>query len=160
MLIAVAILMICVVGVMLLGAVFFNVRSDRTQEAKAFLGGSLPSPELDGTFGGNKFTGLGEDWLGKHFFAATDSGINNFKSKTNSQNTEQRFTFTTRPAPGLRNKHQQVLQLDYNVTGNPWWLRHIRDEIVQTAPGQYTGKIHVKVWFMVVTIGHFQLSSN
>src|SRR3989344_3788857 len=44
-----------------------------------------------------------------------------------------------------RGKKFDVLKIDYNVKGNPFWLRLIVDEIVQIAPNEYLGKMNLKI---------------
>lgn len=135
-----------------------NIRSDTRPEARVFSAGKTPLPAPDGSLAGNHFKGLGENWQGKQFYASKNSGINNFKSKTNPAATEQRYPFKTAIKQGLRNKNQKVLQLNYDVSGNPFWLRPIKDELVEIGPGRYQGKIHVKIAFIVMTVGYFELN--
>lgn len=156
------------VFIILLGLVFvftalvlvINARSDMRPESSVFSTGSLPSPTPSGSLAGNHFSGLGENWQGKHFYASKNAGINNFKSKTTPTVIEQRYPFKTSVKQGLRNKNQNVLQLNYDVAGNPLWLRLIKDEIVEVRPGHFQGKIHLKVSFIVVTLGFFSLDSQ
>jgi hypothetical protein len=134
----------------------YNYRNDNKPEAAEFRSGHVPEPPLNGSYKGNAFTGMGESWLGKQFDAGQNSGINNFRAQNGT--TEQRYSFTTSLAPGLRNKTQEVLRLNYDVSGNPLWLRFIRDEVVEIEPGHYIGKIHLKLGFIVITIGYFRLA--
>ncbi len=117
-----------------------------------FRRGSLPEPRPKGFLKGNVFTGLGQDWQGKVFDRAQQTGINRFVDG-------DRYAFKTYPAPGLRDKDIQALRIDYNQPGNPLWLRFIVDEIVETSPGRYLGKIHVKVIpGLPFTLGYFELT--
>lgn len=147
------------VGVLLAAASIYNSRSDSKPEAKEFLAGKAPEPALDGSYKGNRVTGLDDNWLGKHFNSRESTGINNFASKSNAGATEQRYPFATSQVAGLRNKSQTVLQLNYNIGSNPLWLKLIRDELVEVSPGNYLGKIQLKVGFVVVTLGYFRLSN-
>ncbi len=150
---------VLVVGVLLAAASIYNFRSDKKPEAKEFLAGKVPQPALDGSYKGGRATGLGDNWLGKHFNSLENTGINNFASKSNAGETEQRYPFATSQAASLRNKGQIVLQLDYNIGSNPLWLKLIRDELVEVSPGNYLGKIQLKVGFVIVTLGYFRLSN-
>lgn len=145
-----------VIVLSLIGGIVLNARYDNRPEAIEFASGQFPAPALDGDYKGNQFTGLGKNWLGKNFYARENKGINNFSSETAGQ-TERRYPFATSRANGLRNKDLEVLQLDYNQPGNPFWMQFIKDELVQTAPGEYLGKIHVKLGPLVVTLGYFRL---
>lgn len=145
------------VVLVLISWLVLNTHFDSRTEAQEFATGTLPSPGLDGSYKGNHFDGLGKDWLGKQFNSAQNTGINNFKSKSNGP-AEQRYTFATSAETGLRNNKLVVLQLNYNKPGNPIWLRPIRDELVQTNQGEYLGKIHLKLGPIVITLGYFRLS--
>lgn len=139
----------------MVGSTIYNFRSDKSPEAQEFITGTSPNPSLDGMYKGNEFKGMGASWMGKQFNSAQNTGINNFRGKDTA--VEQRYEFSTSVKNGLRNKDKTVLLLDYNVIGNPIWLRFIRDEIVQVSPNHYLGKIHVKIGPIVTTIGYFRL---
>lgn len=154
--------LLVLVLLVLIGASVYNVRSDHRPEASEFLEGTLPEPVLNGDYKGEQFTGLGKNWRGKNFSAATNSGINNFAnapSSTTEQQYEQRYPFLTSNTRGLRNTSTSVLQLNYNTGDNPLWLKFIRDELVQVSPNNYLGKIQLKVGFLVVTLGYFHLGN-
>lgn len=140
--------------VILAGSIVFNRKYDSKPEAKEFLAGQFPSPALNGDYKGTKFTGIGENWLGKKFEPSNNEGINNFKGVAA---TEVRYPFQTSRQTGLRSSGQEVLQLNYAYKNNPLWLRFIRDEIVQTDQGTYLGKIHLKIGPLVITLGYFRL---
>lgn len=145
-----------VIVLSLIGGIVLNARYDNRPEAIEFASGQFPASALDGSYKGNQFTGLGKDWLGKNFNARENKGINNFSSETAGK-SEQRYPFATSKATGLRNSDLEVLQLDYNQPSNPFWMQFIKDELVQTAPGEYLGKIHVKLGPLVFTLGYFRL---
>jgi hypothetical protein len=46
---------------------------------------------------------------------------------------------------GLFDDQMMVLKLDYNIKGNPFWLRCVLDEVVQIGPDHYLGKMHLKI---------------
>lgn len=143
-------LLVLLVGI---GAGLYQTRKiERSSNQAKFRSGSVPKPLPEGFYQGNEFTGLGKNWQGKVFDRANNTGINRFADG-------QRFTFTTYPAAGLRDKDTQVLRIDYNQKGNPWWLHFVVDEIVQTQPGHYLGKIHIKaIPGLTFTLGYFELS--
>jgi hypothetical protein len=119
---------------------------------KLFLSGRLPNPSPDGFYKGNAFTGRGKDWQGKLFDRVHQTGINRFSDG-------QRFVFKTYQARGLRDGNLTVLRIDYNQPGNPWWLHFIVDEVVETSPGHYLGKVHLKVIpDLPFTLTYFELS--
>ena len=72
----------------------------------------------------------------------------------------ERQPFKTYYGNGLRDKNLNVLVLDYDIPENPFWLRYIRDEIVQVAPNQYLGKLHLRVIGFAFTLGYFELEVN
>ena len=131
-LLAIAIFIIIVVGV------YQTYRVEHRPQQAVFRAGSLPDPLPDGAYKGFQNISMGADWQGKVFDRKNSSGINQFAH-------EQRYTFKTYAANGLRDGDKQVLRIDYNQPGNPWWLRYIVDEIVQTGPGKYQGKVHLKI---------------
>lgn len=146
-----------VVGFMVTLLITGLVQTYRVQHRpsqKLFQAGTIPEPLPDGFYQGNHFTGFGKDWQGKVFDRVAQAGINQFANG-------QRFTFTTYQTAGLRDKSQQVLRIDYKRPGNPWWLRFIVDEIVQTEPGHYLGKVHLRVMPGVVfTLTYFELTQT
>lgn len=145
--------------VVLLGFVFIGLLGTRkTQQIesspkqKLFLSGKIPDPSPDGFYKGNAFTGFGKDWQGKVFDASKNSGINKFADG-------KRYVFKTYEAKGLRDKNLKVLRIDYSQPGNPWWLKFIVDEIVETSPGHYLGKMHLNVIpGMPFTLTYFELT--
>lgn len=131
--------------------IYQTYRVEHRRDNQIFRAGKLPAQAPDGFHKGNRFEGFGEDWQGKVFYAETQSGINRFTDG-------DRFTFKTYPAKGLRGKDQKVLRIDYSQPGNPWWLHFIVDEIVETEPGHYLGKVHLRVIpGMPFTLTYFEL---
>ncbi|MDD5050120.1 MAG: hypothetical protein PHV93_00050 [Candidatus Pacebacteria bacterium] len=108
---------------------------------KIFLSGVVPSPRPDGFYNGSAF--LTGSWLGKKFDANNGTGINVFADSSGGQ--VEKYPFKTYVASGIRDTNLQVLKIDYNLPENPFWLRVILDEIVETAPGQYIGKLHLRI---------------
>ncbi len=87
-------------------------------------------------------------WRGK-IFNHDGRGINLFQRKTGE---EQKYPFAYYISKSLRDKKREVIVLDYNQPGNPWWLRYIRDEMVATGDTTYLGKVNVYI------APHFHLS--
>ena len=151
---AIGILLLIVILVGIAAGFYQTKKVERHANQARFRGGTLPSPLPDGFLKGKEFTGYGKAWRGKVFDRAEQTGINQFTDG-------QRYRFKTYPAPGLRDQDRQVLRIDYKQRGNPWWLRFVTDEIVQTDQGHYLGKIHIQVIpGLPFTIGYFELSSK
>lgn len=111
---------------------------------------------LDGDYTGVAH-GLKEtSWQGKTLTRANHMGINRFvKNGVPSSNYPFQFFI----AKGLRDTALDVIVLDYNQIGNPWWLKYIVDEMVEVAPQEYLGKVHVKIAPSIIfTLGYFTLS--
>ena len=120
---------------------------EHSYNQKQFLAGTAPNPTPDGLYSGT-VPGHTVSWLGKKFNAASSTGINVFDDgKDTNGNIIQgeRYPFKTSYVKGSRDKNLDVLAIDYNIATNPFWLRLILDEIVQVAPGQYLGKLEVRI---------------
>ncbi len=80
------------------------------------------------------------------------------KFSLNKDGNTGAFYFETRTAAGLKDMELQVIKLDYDAPENPFPIRIILDEIVETAPEELLGKIHLKVFpGFYSTIGYFGL---
>lgn len=146
-LIILALLLVC-----LLIAMYQTYQVEHRPQQAAFRGGKLPTTLPNGFYKGEVPAGLRHGWQGKVFSAAAGTGINQFEH-------DQRFIFKIYPAPGLRDKHMQVLRIDYRQPGNPWWLHFITDEIVQTGPGHFLGKVHLRVMpGLTFSLTYFELA--
>jgi len=116
---------------------------------KVFLSGTFPSPLPDGFYKG--FENININWKGKEFDASASSGINLFGDK-------KVYPFKTYKGKGLQDKNLDVLKIDYNITKNPFWVRVILDEIVQTDKDKYLGKVHLKlIPNFPLSLGYFNL---
>jgi hypothetical protein len=120
---------------------FCTWRTYTTQHSplqEKFLKGKASSPQgfLKGSVNAKT------NWLGKKFNKEEATGINVF-AKDETQ--EERYKFKTYVAKGLADPSIEVLKIDYNIPGNPFWLRLILDEIVETEPGKYLGKLHLRL---------------
>jgi hypothetical protein len=140
----------------LVASVFGVVRTSKTQHdanQRAFLGARPPDPPPHGLYKGS--VGKDVSWKGKSFDSSASRGINIFE-KNGAR--EKRYPFRTYVGRGLRDKKIDVLKIDYDIEGNPWWLRRVLDEVVEVEPGRYLGKIHVR-WLLGINfaVGYFRL---
>ncbi len=111
---------------------------------------------LDGEYNGVAHGYEGTSWKGKTLNRTNHMGINRFM-KDGVASTNYPFQFSLRK--GLRDKDMDVITLDYNQKENPWWLKYVVDEMVEVAPREYLGKVHLKIApSIVVTLGYFTLS--
>ena len=69
------------------------------------------------------------------------------------------YYFATRIGSGLKDKKTEVLKLDYDSENNPFMIRIILDEIVETGSEEFLGKVHVKIFpGIFATVGFFALT--
>lgn len=141
-----------------------------------FINGNVPQNAPDGFYQGTAhiFFNKQTPWLGKEFVADDNLGFNIFIPKgasllkilmpfykrfsQNGSGDTNAFYFQTRTEAGLKDKDVEVIKLDYDAPENPFPIRIILDEIVEIAPEQFLGKIHLKVFPRVYsTIGYFGL---
>ncbi len=152
------ILLILLIILLLVGLAFSWWRTNKTQHSPnqaKFLKGTVPSPALDGFYAGT-VTGYTGPWRGKKFFATDQKGINLFEE---SEKQVERYPFKTRVEQGLRDD-LSVLKIDYNVPGNPLWVRPVLDELVQIGPNEYLGKLHYRLGLFSVALGYFSLTNS
>jgi hypothetical protein len=149
-LVAAALVVVLVVGVT--GLEWLDFRSTRSPSQSLFRRGTIPQPPPDGDYKGsvNAYHG---GWIGKTFDAKRGAGTNLFSTPGG---VEQRYPFKTLVGPGLADPIP-VMKIDYDITGNPPWLRGILDEIVQVGPGHYLGRIHLRLGPMHLSVGYFEL---
>lgn len=134
-------------------AAYFNYQTSHDTNQVKFDSGTVPSNELDGFYEGKNFNGLGKNWMGKTFDSSTNSGINTFSDG-------DRYKFKVYESQGLRDD-KTVLRLDYNLKSNPFWMRFIKDEIVETTPNTYLGKVTFKIIpGLPFTVTYFELSKQ
>jgi hypothetical protein len=148
--VAAAILLVLLAGVAVL--IWRDIKTKRTPNHALFRQGTIPQPLPDGDYEGH-VTGYSGDWIGKTFDARHSTGKNRFKS---GQGVELRYPFKTVVGPGLADPNA-VVKIDYDIPGNPLWLRRILDEIVQVGPNHYLGKIHLRLGPIHVAVGYFEL---
>ena len=145
--------------ILLLLVVIFGIyltwKAEHSPEQTLFLSGTLPSPSPDGLYLGvvsvHKVS-----WLGKKFNSVGSTGINVFDDGKGGQ--VDKYSFVTSVGNGIRDKNLNVLKIDYNISSNPFWLRFVLDEIVQTATSTYLGKLQLLIIpKFPLTITYFKL---
>lgn len=114
-------------------------------------------------------------WLGKSFERDNEKGFNIFTPggasllklmtpfyklfRENRDGNTDAYYFATSTGRGFKDPTIETFKLDYDAAENPFLIRIILDEIVQTAPDEYLGKVHMKVFpGFFATIGYFGLS--
>lgn len=128
---------------------FRTYRFEISDEQKQFMQGK-PLTELPDGFYKGTVKNYSGGWKGKTFDRSAKSG-NNLISEKNV------YPFHISQANGLRDPDIKTVRIDYNRPENPWYLRHLIDEVVQTAPGKLQGKIMVRWLGSTFTVGYFQL---
>lgn len=141
-----------------------------------FIAGSAPSTPPEGFYRGSAYL-LGNrpvPWLGKSFESENQKGFNIFTPKgasllklltpfykhfrPNADGNTDAYYFDTSTGDGFRDKDIKTFKLDYDSPENPFLIRIILDEIVETDHGEYLGKVHMKVFpGYYATIGFFGL---
>ena len=149
---------------------------NRGRYHRQFVAGCVPQSAPDGFYQGaaHIFFDKQTPWLGKSFVAADNFGFNIFmpkgaallkilapfykKFRQNENGDTDAFYFQTRTEAGIKDKNVEVIKLDYDAPENPFFVRIILDEIVEIAPDEILGKIHLKVFpRFFSTIGYFGL---
>jgi hypothetical protein len=141
-----------------------------------FLNGRLPSGPPDGFYRGSAYL-MGNarvPWLVKSFESENARGFNIFTPtgatmlklltpfyrhfRLNRDGNTDAYYFNTSTGPGFRDRGIETFKLDYDSPENPFLIRIILDEIVEIAPQEFLGKVHVKVFpGYYATIGFFGL---
>lgn len=146
---------------------------------KRFVAGSTPTSAPDGFYNGSAylFGGGPVPWLGKSFEKENQKGFNTFTPagasllkimtplyklfRPNKDGNTDAYYFATRTGKGFRDKDVDVIKLDYDAPENPFLIRIILDEIVEVAPQEFLGKVHMKVFpGYYATIGFFGLKKD
>lgn len=154
------------------------ISSKRAWQGK-FTGGKLPGTPPSGFYSGSAYL-LGNrpvPWLGKSFESENQKGFNIFTPqgasllriltpfyklfRPNSDGNTDAYYFATSTGQGFKDKEIETFKLDYDSPENPFLIRIILDEIVETAPQEFLGKVHMKVFpGYYATIGYFGLRKN
>jgi len=145
-----------ILGLIIIALLVFEwrtIKAEKDPRQREFTNGHLPDPLPDGFYNGvvRGYTG---SWIGKTFNLAATTGINNFSDG----NTLYPFAFY--PGTGLRDPNTSVLKIDYNQPGNSFWIRMVVDEVVETQPGAYLGKIQLRLLGFHFTLGYFTLNKS
>jgi len=146
-----------IIGLFIIFLILAFVRTwqmEHVQNQARFKSGIIPNPLPNGLYTGTVSNNR-VNWQGKKFDAATASGINLFEN--GKENQTEKYTFKTSIGKGIRDIDIRVFKIDYDVVGNPWWLRPVLDEIVQVEQDQYLGKLHVRLFGFVWTWAYFEL---
>jgi hypothetical protein len=141
-----------------------------------FVEGSAPTVPPDGFYKGAAYLlgGGPVPWLGKSFLSSQNLGYNIFtptgasllkiftpfyqRFTTNDDGTTNAYYFRTSVGSGLKDAKTSVFKLDYDSPENPFLIRIILDEMVEVSPGEFLGKVHMKVFpGYYATIGFFGL---
>ena len=172
-------LALAVVTILVLGS-FVTFLVERNSYHQAFVQGRVPDPLPQGFHPGMAHVLLDKPvpWLGKSFDRDQQRGFNIFtplgakilkiaspfypKFTVNEDGNTRAYYFKTWVGKGKKDVNVDVLKLDYAaVRENPLFIRIILDEVVEVAPEQYLGKIHVKLLpGFFVTIGYFGLTEQ
>ena len=132
---------------------FLHYRTQHLSAQSRFLKGKIPSQLPGGAYQGK--VNFETTWQGKEFDAVESRGINNF---LNDEKITQLYPFKTYVADGIADPNLQVIKIDYDLPENPFWLRHVLDEIVEVGPDHYLGKVHLRVFpGLSFALGYFEL---
>ncbi|MBK9216530.1 MAG: hypothetical protein IPM59_13235 [Chloracidobacterium sp.] len=150
--------------------------SGLSRRQAVFVSGGLPAPAPSGFYRGTAYLlgGGPVPWLGKSFEPSENVGYNIFtpngakllklmtplykRFRANADGNTDAYYFKTTTGPGFRDPDIETFKLDYDSPENPFLIRIILDEIVETAPNEYLGKVHMKVFpGYYATIGYFGL---
>ncbi len=171
--------LLLIVAAVLLWLLFWSMVSflaGRSKFQKQFTEGRIPTQKPDGFYTGaaHLVPLKNVPWLGKSFSSAEDTGFNIFTPTgakllklttplykffaVNNDGNSRAYNFNTFVGNGLKDKDLQVVKLNYDAPENPFLIRIILDEIVEIAPEQFLGKVHLKVFpSFYSTIGYFGL---
>jgi hypothetical protein len=172
-------ILVYVVAFLVLWLGFWSLVSflvNRSRYHKKFIEGRAPQTPPEGFYQGTAHILFDKPvpWLGKSFDSANQLGFNVFtpfgakvlkvmtplykRFGVNKDGNIDAYYFKTRTGAGLKDPQKNVIKLDYDSKGNPVLIRIILDEIVEVAPEQFLGKIHLKVFpRFYSTIGYFSL---
>jgi hypothetical protein len=159
MYIVIGIILACVIVLLifLLAGAIRTWQMQHGRQQKLFLKGTLP-PELPDGFYQGTARGYTGPWIGKTFYRKGSTGTNDFAV---GEKDIKKFPFRMYRDTGLRDINKQVLKIDYNIAGNPFFVRLVLDEIVALDEDTYLGKIHMRFpSFFPMTVGYFSLKKQ
>lgn len=141
-------------SILLLLGTYRTYKVQTSPRQKIFLAGKIPTKPLEGEYKGS-VDKVKTSWKGKVFHSKDSSGINAIKE---NGKLVQKYPFKTSIGKGIQDKQKDVVKIDYNISGNPLWLRPILDEVVQIESETLLGKVHVRILPDVAfTFGYFTL---
>jgi hypothetical protein len=155
------------------------IKSDREELDRLFISGQTPTmDEMQGTYDGNALSGvlmLNNQWVknlinlgwlpwkGKTFemaFSKRDGGQGSGVNRLSIGPLRfLRFYFDTQitsPLVGPNN----VFRLNYDIPGNPWYIRRIRDDVRRIGDGLYLGTANFRIGGAHKFIIYFVLEST
>jgi hypothetical protein len=160
-------------------AIAISAKFQRMTHDPSFLRGKVPEPLPEGFYKGvsHLFFGAPVPWKGKQFKGAEQKGINILtqagqrvmqiltprykKFQTLPEGLIAAYEFQMSTGASVKNPHQRVLSLDYNIEENPSLVRMVRDELVEVDPGRFLGKVHLQILpGLFWTIGYFTLQKS
>ncbi len=155
-------ILVLLLVLVLVPIVIASIRSYITSHSpyqEVFLSGFLPSKALSGRYKGTILTSLGTTtWVGKEISAKDKGGINIFQTATG---TIKRYPFRLLEVSSVENSKKKIVRLDYGLPENPFWMRFVHDEMVETKPGIFLGKMFISVVRpLSFGVGFFQLESG
>jgi len=126
---------------------------------EAFAAGSTPTAtELKGYYAVRLVTGILPDirfFAHRKFFpddvATKAGGYNEFLGRIRIGD------FITEEAQSILGDGQQVLRINYNRPGNPFWLRPLNDELKRLQPGFYLGRGVLRLGFLALNTFYFSV---
>ncbi|MEK7499835.1 MAG: hypothetical protein AAB649_04485 [Patescibacteria group bacterium] len=149
-------LIICILVVLYVLGMVRTYKMEHGEMQEKFLKGTANVTSLDGDYKGIAHGLESTSWKGKTLSQADKNGINRIMEEGV---LAKKYPFKFFVRKGLRDTNLGVIVLDYNQPGNTWWLKYIVDEMVEVAPQEYLGKVHVQITPKIVfTLGYFSLA--
>lgn len=131
-----------------------HVMLQNSDQQQLFLTGTVPSVLPEGEYHGE--LPIQAQWQGQRFDSRTGTGINLFRDGINP--IRESYPFVMDVGPSAVDSDFQVIKIDYDVPENPWWMRLLIDEMVETQPEVYLGKVYVQLIPGVpLLVGFFEL---
>lgn len=130
-------------------------QTQHNRKQAQFLKGTpvFPSGDYKGSYRG--YTG---PWRGKQFNAKEKTGRNIFNV---GEKVFFLYPFAFSTGQGFIDKEIETVRLEYNIPGNPWWLRPVLDEIMEVEKGRFLGKVHFRLLpGLSFTLGYFWLQKE
>ncbi len=133
-------LLVTVLVIVIIVGLFRTATLRQGDAQKEFVKGALPV--FENTFYTGSAPGYSGSWKGKMMHPEVMSGKNVFE--TDGKKTEK-YPFQMYAAKSIQDNAVQVIRFEYNLSGNPFWVRSAFDEVVQVAEGKFLGKVYVQL---------------